>query len=175
MGEDKALLNFGNPPQSLWQRQLQLLGSLQPDQLLLSHNADQEFAVPGGVEMVVDTRADCGPLGGVVSLLRRSSCERLLVLAVDLPYVTAEFLRQMVDADAAGLVLQDPDSGRLEPVVAIYNHGCLAIAEECLRRGDLAMRHFVSSCVAAGDLEIRTIEEAERGLLKNLNRPEDLH
>lgn len=173
MGRDKAFLGFGDPLQPLWERQLLLLGSLRPEQLLVSHNADQEFAVPHGVEKVVDARGDCGPLGGLASCLRRARCTRLLVLAVDLPYVTKEFLESLLAA-ATGVVVQDATFGRYEPVVAVYTHDCLAIAEDHLRRGDLAMQSFITACVEAGLLQARALGDDERGMLRNLNRPEDL-
>ena len=48
-------------------------------------------------EKVADLRADCGPLGGLEACLRHACNERLLVLAVDLPLVTAEFLRSLLE------------------------------------------------------------------------------
>ena len=174
MGSDKAFLQFGDPPQPLWRRQVRLLESLGAQQLMLSHNADQTFGtLPHGLEAVVDSCGDCGPLGGLVSCLRRNRCERLLVLAVDLPFVTREFLLGLLDG-RRGVVLGDGDSGRFESVVAVYTTDCLEIAEDHLRRGELAMQRVIAACIAAGHLEARPLAAADRALLRNLNRPEDL-
>ena len=173
MGQDKAFMSFGDPPQPLWERQLQLLGELRPDQLLLSHNADQNFGVPRGVEAVVDLHADRGPLGGVISVLRRARCPRLLVLAVDLPFVTRDFLESLLRAPG-GVVLQDETFGRYEAVAAVYTHDCLEVAEDRQRRGELAMQSFIATCVEDGFLDARALRDGERQLLRNLNRPEDL-
>ncbi len=173
MGEDKAFLRFGDPPQPLWERQLGLLDSLGASQLLLSQNASQDFPQRPGVEAVTDARGDCGPLGGLVSCLRRSNYARLLVLAVDLPFVTSEFLASLQDRPT-GVVLQDPESGRFEPVVAVYEKVSLPRAEERLRAGNFAMREFIAACVEARELDVLEIGEEQRGLLRNLNRPEDL-
>ena len=173
MGEDKAFLSFGEPPIPLWKHQLLTLGQLKPDQLLLSQNADQDFGSPEGVGMVVDDRGDCGPLGGLASCLRRATSPRVLVLAVDLPYMTVDFLETLLAAPG-GVVLQDSTRGHYEPVVAVYTRDSLEIAEDHLRRGDLAMQAYIEECVERGHLIPRAIADAERCLLRNLNRPEDL-
>ena len=173
MGCDKAFLTFGDPPQPLWERQLHLLASLRPEQLLVSHNADQEFVTTRGVENVVDSLDDRGPLGGLASCLRRTRCARLLVLAVDLPFVTRKFLGSLLDAPS-GVVLQDLTFGRYEAVAGVYTLQCLAIAEDHLDRGELAMQSFITACVGLGYLEVRALGEDERAMLRNLNRPGDL-
>ena len=173
MGCDKAFLSYGDPPQLLWERQLHLLGSLRPEQLLISHNSDQEFVTARGVEKVADTLDDCGPLGGLASCLKRVRCPKLLVLAVDLPFVTRPFLESLLDAPD-GVVLQDRTFGRYEAVVAVYTRPCLEIAEDHLRRGELAMQSFITACVGLGHLEARALQEGERTMLRNLNRPDDL-
>ncbi|MFT4548120.1 MAG: molybdopterin-guanine dinucleotide biosynthesis protein A [Verrucomicrobiales bacterium] len=173
MGEDKAFLNVGDPPGFLWQRQLELLGSISPDQLLLSHNAHQVFEVSEGVETVADLQSDCGPLGGLVSCLRKAEHDHLLVLAVDLPQMTSGFLSELL-ATGSGVVLIDQANKRYEAVVAVYTRECLEIAERRLAKGALAMQKFIAECVEFGFLEVKPVREADRELLKNWNRPGDI-
>lgn len=174
MGRDKAFLEFGDPPQALWQRQMALLAGLGAQQLLLSHHAGQTFdRLPHGVEPVVDSHEGCGPLGGLVSCLRCTTHARLLVLAVDLPFVTREFLLDLLD-QKVGVVLRDGGCGRFEPVAAVYSTDCLGIAEEHLQRGDLAMQRVISDCIAAGHLVARTLAPSDLKMLRNLNCPADL-
>ena len=174
MGTDKAFLRVGDPPEVLWERQLRMLKSLGAEQVLLSHNVDQEFGeLPGGVELVVDSPGDCGPLGGVVSCLRRTECDRLLVLAVDLPFVKLKFLQGLVD-HGGGVAVQSAGGKHFEAVVAVYTQGCLAIAEAQLERGEYAMQKFILDCIADGLLCRRLLAGGEQEQLKNLNRPEDL-
>ena len=173
MGEDKAFLTVGEPGELLWERQLGLLGSLGAERLMVSRNADQEFVLPEGVDEVVDEVADRGPLAGVVSCLRQSQNRRMLVLAVDLPNMNAEFLGSLL-AREGGVVLRDSESERYEAVVAIYTPECLGIAERRLGDGQLAMQGFIGECVEAGLIEVEVLGDAQRGALANLNNPEDL-
>ena len=52
--------------------------------------------IENGFEIVADAVPDAGPLGGLVAVLRRCKSTRLLVLAVDLPNMTSEFLGQLL-------------------------------------------------------------------------------
>ena len=173
MGTDKAFLPFGDPPRALWERQLDLLASLGPDEILLSQNGEQQFPGRAGVEIVVDEQPDGGPLGGLVSCLRKVSSPRLLVLAVDLPFMTGEFLGKLLRG-AGGAILRDPESGRFEPVAAVYPAGILALAERRMQSGEYSLQGLIAEGVEAGDLEVRELGEGQGALLRNLNRPEDL-
>jgi len=173
MGRDKAFVELGDPPQLLWKRQLDLLSSLGAEQIMISHNADQSFEVTSNVELVADKISDSGPLGGLVSCLQRSRYERLLLLAVDLPFMNAAFIERLL-ALGTGVVLRDPDNHRYEPVAAIYTRACLPIAERHLNDGVLSMQRLIDACVAAGEVGVLELEPHELQFLKNLNTPEDL-
>ena len=71
MGRDKAFMEFGEPPRPLWERQLALLVESGAQQVMISHNAQQAFEPPEGVDLVGDDELEAGPLGGLVSCLRR--------------------------------------------------------------------------------------------------------
>ncbi|MGI9239791.1 MAG: molybdenum cofactor guanylyltransferase, partial [Verrucomicrobiales bacterium] len=107
------------------------------------------------------------------SCLRRTDCDRLLVLAVDLPFVKREFLQGLID-HGGGVAVQAAGGGHFEAVVAVYTKECLAIAEAQLERGEYAMQKFILDCIADGRLSRRSLTGGEQRQLKNLNRPEDL-
>src|SRR6056297_3417902 len=91
-GSDKAFFEWRGEP--LYRRQLDLLRRLEPDQLWLSMNRDQDFEVAEDVIPVVDDESDLGPVGGLLSLFRRSKADRVVVLGVDLPMMEAGFLHK---------------------------------------------------------------------------------
>lgn len=49
-----------------------------------------------GTEAIEDIFPDCGPLGGIHAALKSSQSELNLVLAVDLPFVEADFLKYLL-------------------------------------------------------------------------------
>ena len=99
---------------------------------------------------------------------------RLVVLAIDLPEMTADFLRSLLQlcGERKGVVPYRPD--RFEPLAAIYSVGCAALAEAALRAGDFSMQRFVRRAWERNLLLERAISDGETVLFANLNTPADL-
>jgi molybdopterin-guanine dinucleotide biosynthesis protein A len=152
---------------------------------LIEHVASQVSAAAGsavvvgrperyrglGYPVVADLTPASGPLGGLVTALSITEAPWNLVVACDMPAITAELLRALLaEAERCGgdcLVPVSP-SGRLEPLCAAYHRDSLPRLNDALRGGVLALRHAV-----AGP---RTVlwHGAEAALFANLNTPEDL-
>lgn len=104
MGRDKALLPHPVSGLPLLAHQAALLRSLPGcAELLLSAPADRGYALDGplaGARLVADAAPDCGPLAGLAAGLSAATQPRLLVLAVDLPFVAADLLVRLLPRDA---------------------------------------------------------------------------
>ncbi|MEQ1854155.1 MAG: molybdenum cofactor guanylyltransferase, partial [Chthoniobacteraceae bacterium] len=94
MGRDKPGLIFDGKP--LWRHQLATLRATQPAELFISGAADGCYA-DAGIPVIPDDAPGLGPLGGIATALRRCTGEPLLVLAVDMPMMTPDFLRSLLD------------------------------------------------------------------------------
>lgn len=171
MQQDKAgLLVDGRP---LWQRQIAILRAAGAAEIFVSGPARPAWR-EAGVAVVEDEKPDFGPLAGLVSTLRRAAHPHLLVLAVDMPAMTAAFLKKLV-ASADERVGAVPKIGEsYEPLAAIYPVAARILAGECLQRGVLAMQAFVSQAVALGLLREFRVAAHERPLFVNVNTPRDL-
>jgi molybdopterin-guanine dinucleotide biosynthesis protein A len=180
MGRDKSLLKFEGQP--LWRRQLETLRALSPQQLMLAGPAR-----PGcDCEVIADEMPEAGPLGGLAAGLRHCRAPRLVALAVDLPQISADFLRSLLAAcdDYRGMVLrvagQSFDAyglrlckgaGYYEPLAAVYPARCAALASAALREGDFSMQAFVERALEQGYLRERELTAAELQLFTNINTP----
>ena len=172
MGRDKAGVLIDGEP--LWQRQLATLRALDPAELFISGRSDGPYA-GAGVPVVADESPGRGPLGGLVTALRRMQCERLLVLAIDLPAMTPAFLASLIAESARTSCGVVPETGAgLEPLAAFYPRACLPLAEESLAHADRSMQRFVRLAHAQGLLTFRSISAAEEPLFCNVNAPSDL-
>ena len=180
MGRDKSALPVNGEP--LWRRQLGILRATKPAELFISGKSDGPYA-GCGLEILADEFPGCGPLAGIASALRRCASEYLLVLAADMPAMTADFLRILLDESrrtGAGVVpsvaAEDMKIGErcLEPLAAIYPRGALRFAEECLRAGERKMETFIRVLESQGLVTIRPIEPDAIHLFANWNTPEDL-
>jgi len=168
MGRDKALLPWRGQP--LWEHQLSTLEALGPRELLVSRGGQAPLE---GMRfgLVEDRWPDAGPVGGIAGGLAAMRGRRLMVLAVDLPLVSATFLRTLLKGDAGAVGIDE--RGRFEPLAAVYPHAALEVAEERVGRGRCSLQELVGVLVARGLMHARVLSAADRGLLRNVNSPAD--
>ncbi len=127
-----------------------------------------------GLPMTRDRRPDAGPLAGLDAAFAATSAQRILLLACDLPFVTAGFLSWLVaQADDAGAIPVDA-SGRLQPLCAVYGASCRAHLTTALDAGSLRLQEFAGRTGArllAHETWARFDPSGK--LLMNLNDPAD--
>jgi molybdopterin-guanine dinucleotide biosynthesis protein A len=168
MGRDKALLEIGG----------RALAAVVGDALRAA-GADPVLAIGGdgaalaglGLEAVPDEHLGEGPLGGVLTALRRAPTELVAVLACDLPGARAEAVSAVVAALAAR-----PDADVALPVV----NGRLALVHAAWRS---AAEVAVAASFAGGERSLagavaglRVVEVAglDRAWLADVDVPADL-
>jgi molybdopterin-guanine dinucleotide biosynthesis protein A len=130
--------------------------------------ADTELpAVGHGVLIWREPDAPRHPLAGIVEALRRARGRPVIVLACDLPFVTADLVRQLAGTDAGGapaVVAATAERG-LQPLCARYEPAALA----ALERFDSSGRTVTQvQALAPAVLDV----DAE--LLRNVNSAQDL-
>jgi len=161
MGRDKAFIEWHGRP--LWQEQLEKLRQLRPQRLLISCRAEQPIV--SDVERVFDPPgADAGPLGAITRCLERVQMP-LLVLAVDMPWMTADFLRDQI---LPGGFFRGPHG--FEALCALYEPAMLPTMQKALSEGRLALQHVLESCRPC----VHRLGEEHAGLFRNANTPEEL-
>ncbi len=170
MQADKAFIEINGEP--LWQRQLELLKSLHPQQLFLAGPPRSEWAF-ADAELLPDAHPGSGPLGGVVAGLRKCTAPLLLVLAVDLPCMSAGCLHRILGLTSSEQGVA-PVTDCIEPLAAVYPIAARRLAEEQLAAGEYAMRNLVRRCVHEGLMRELPIPEFERTLFLNVNTPAEL-
>jgi len=168
MGRDKTLLDFDGEP--LWQRQLNTLRHLYPDQLLISGPPRKDWKE---CEVIADEIVDAGPLAGVSRALRSCTSPLLLVLAVDLPVMTADYLSSLLalSDEEQGVVPVSPHG--LQSLAAIYPRSCRHLADASLQSGDFSMIGFVHEACQRGLLRRQPVAPNDLELFTNLNTVAD--
>lgn len=173
MGRDKVLLPLPDG-RLLWQRQLEVLEELGPAELFVSGPPRPGF--PPEVRCLPDETPGQGPLGGVHAAFTTMKSTYLVVLAIDLPRITAGFLQGLLELtgnDATtGVVPRWADDGFYEPLAAVYPSVCQGLAERQLAAGNGSMQHFVRA--AGTTLKSRIIQTDEAALFVNWNQPQDV-
>jgi molybdenum cofactor guanylyltransferase len=173
MGQDKALMVVQGEP--LWRRQLAVLQQTQPEELLISAPLDAPYRI-ADARMVPDAIPDHGPLAGLVSCLAEMKTEWLLVLAVDLPFMTAEFLHSLVvAAEQSGRgVFPVQRNGRVEPLAAVYPAKALPVARSRLESGDGKLVTLLARLEGEGMMRRQIARSEDAPLFANWNSPSDI-
>src|SRR4051812_27743165 len=117
MGRDKATIEMGGRP--LWERQLEVLRSLRPEKIFVSLRRRPKW-LPENVELLVDDEPSRGPLSGLTKGLNVMRTTHLLVLAVDMPFMTAGELRTLCEGAREGCGVVPKIADQAEPLAAIY-------------------------------------------------------
>ncbi|HEV8048861.1 MAG TPA: molybdenum cofactor guanylyltransferase [Terriglobales bacterium] len=171
MGSDKAFLHLGD--ETLLAHALKLAGAVTEEVKIVG---DATKFSPFG-RVVEDVYRNRGPLGGIHAALSASSIDLNLMLAVDLPFVDADFLQYLLSRarESTAIVTLPRAAGGLQPLCAVYRRPFAEIAEEALRNGRNKIDSLfakVGTCVIEDDELARAGFSSE--MFHNLNTPDDL-
>jgi molybdopterin-guanine dinucleotide biosynthesis protein A len=171
MGLDKAFLPLRGT--TLLERQVRLVRELGPAEIFISGRDGTDYGA-FGLPVLLDRFVDLGPLAGVERALAEAHAPLLLVLAVDLPDMTADFLRGLAARCRAGSGLAPHTRLGLEPLAAFYPTSMQPIAAGLLREGRAAMTEFVRRGVETGLVDEWACPPEEEARFRNWNGPEDV-
>lgn len=129
-GADKSALRIGDG--RILDRQLAVLRDV-ADPVAIVANDAAPFATLG-VPVIPDVIAGAGPLAGILSALEWSPAPRTLVVACDMPFLTAALLRRLAAPSEADLVIPRGIRG-YEPLCAVWSANAAAAIRQRLARG----------------------------------------
>jgi molybdenum cofactor guanylyltransferase len=167
-GRDKGALVIGG--RTIRDRQLTMLAAVSDDIMIAGGRVSASYAVP--VRLVADRRPGRGPLAGLEAVLEAARHELTVVVACDMPCVTAELIARLLElAPDVDVVVPRTESG-YHPLCAVYRRTCLPIVSEQLDADRLAMKDLFPR------LRVRVVSEPElaafgdpQWLLANVNTP----
>lgn len=144
------------------------------DAVAVSTSPAAASSLPPSVMRIEDPIAHRGPIVGVatcVAFARQNGYAGCLCTPVDMPDLIPEDLRRLRDAwqhslDRAVCAI-DSNSGRLEPLVAIFPSHLFASLAETAASEDRSLARWMTL------QNVKTIPFTE-GTLRNVNRPTDL-
>jgi len=170
-GIDKPLITIGG--QRLIDRTFQIVSHCCQEVLISSNNPQPYREFP--VAIIPDLYPDHGALGGIYSCLRQASFPYVLILAGDMPFISAAAIRYLWSRHEDYDIILPKSSDGHQPLHAIYNKKCLEAIKKQLDEGKLKISGFFS--------EVRVLEiPAEQHpscfgarYFFNLNTPEDIN
>ena len=161
-GVNKGTLTVGAT--AIIDRQLEVLRALATDVFVVGR--EDPAWESRGLRVVHDKVPDAGPLGGIYTAIVQSPCERTLVVACDMPFLSDALLRRLAAVQDADLVIPRRARG-YEPLCAIYSRVCAPDIRARIDRGA-----YEASTLPAG---VRVIElNVDNDLIfVNVNTPHD--
>jgi molybdopterin-guanine dinucleotide biosynthesis protein A len=168
MGRDKAWLPVNGV--TLLARQLEVVRQLAPLEIFISGRADTDYSSLR-YPILRDQFTDAGPLAGIERALEETSAPSVFVLAVDLPNMSAPFLRQMAHHCAEGRGLIPRLNGSVEPLAAFYPKSAKSLADAQLTNSQYAVTAFAERCVQSGLADFYDLASTDAGAFFNWNIP----
>jgi len=111
-----------------------------------------------------------GPLGGILTALHHSQADWNLIVACDMPEISAAFLADLLDravrSPADVLLPYGPDN-LPQPLCAVYRRRALPVMEDHFTRGV----HKVTAALAG--LAVERWDVSELSCFQNINTPRD--
>jgi molybdopterin-guanine dinucleotide biosynthesis protein A len=171
MNRDKAFLNIDGTP--LLARQIELVRLAGATKVFISGRSGTDYS-GFGCPVLEDKFEDAGPLAGIERALEASTAPLLLVVAVDLPNLTSDFLGTLARhcRENAGAIPRI--NGKIEPLVAFYPKAAHPLLLKFLGEKSNAVKDFALGCASSGLATIIDLPADHAKLFDNWNSPEDL-
>ena len=166
MGEDKALLPFGNYP-TLAEYQTAKLSKIF-DKVYLSAKEDKfDFECM----LIKDIFQESSPLVGLISIFETLKDDKVFILSVDVPFITEEVINQLLKHEQCSghsldaIVARSPSG--IQPLCGIYNRSILPLIYTQLKNKN----HKLSELLYEANTHFMPFEDDEP--FTNLNHPQE--
>ncbi|MGS2760644.1 molybdenum cofactor guanylyltransferase [Sinomicrobium sp. M5D2P9] len=171
MGRNKALLRYHDQPQ--FAHVAQLLDVFCDRVVISSNTALPEKYIKN--RTLLPDEADytgCGPLSGVLTAIRHFPGKSFFVLGCDYPALARGDMEQLYkerSPEYDAVCFYHPESRIAEPLITIYEAGCLQDLHLFYRDGGKSLRRFLEG------KKMKKVTAANPQALKSYDTPEDFN
>ena len=171
MGRDKAWIELEG--RTLLALAVENVRQIGVTEIFISGHPDRDYSALKH-PVLFDLEPDFGPLGGIERALHRCRSPLLLVLAVDLPQMTTEFLQELFANCERSTGVVPKLNGRLEPLAAVYPKRSHVLARDFVARSRRVACEFAEACLAEGTVRTFDVPRAFADCFSNWNSPADI-
>jgi molybdopterin-guanine dinucleotide biosynthesis protein A len=171
MGKDKAWMEIGG--RTLLERQIEIAHETGAAEVFISGRPDVDYS-NFAYQVLHDNFPDAGPLAGIEQALATAKSPRVLVLAVDLPEISASLLHTLAVSNQKQLGAIPRVNGKIEPLAAFYPKEAQPLATELLRSKENSVINFAARCVREGIAAFCDLPANQASYFTNWNSPSDL-
>ena len=171
MGRDKAAIVFRGQP--FWQRQVELLRVLRPEKIFVSVRKEPSW-LPLDTALLLDEPPSRGPLSGLTRALASPQTSHLVVLAVDMPFMTSKQMGILWNLATIGCGVLPMIGNRAEPLAAIYPRDAASDLSTALAGDNFSLQRLSHNLVQGGKLRVFQVSQREKELYRSVNETGDL-
>ncbi len=167
MGRDKGSIHYHSVSQRVFASRLL---SEFCDSVFVSCRQEQVPMLEPELQALVDAFENLGPIGGILTALHFKPDVAWLVVACDLPFLSHESLRALVEArdtSKAATAYQNPDNGLPEPLIAIYEPQSRTGLMAAVENGKKCPRNFLLNA------DCKFILPQTPDVIANINTPDE--
>jgi molybdenum cofactor guanylyltransferase len=150
MGQDKALLELAGKPLVLLA--VEKLRRVCAEVYVLGNRPELEVYAP----LVRDLHEECGPLGGIEAALLQSAKEWNLFMAVDMPFLPAEFLdvwvKRVIRQKSARVAMFTVEE-RPQPALCLLHQEVAQYVRDAVEKGEFRLLRVLE--IAARELAVQ--------------------
>jgi len=181
MGENKSFLKMADS--TIIERVRDLMKSVFNEVILITNTPDEyEFLK---LPVFEDVYLNKGPLAGIHSGLLNSSTEKNFIISCDLPFISAELIKYLVNFQTDKPISVSKANGNIQPLAGKYSKNCVDIAGRLLEnnltkisKGEARKKNGASvfSLLDKIDVEIVRVDDQpfyKDDLYLNMNSIED--
>jgi len=166
MGTDKGFLKLNSKP--FIQYSIEALQPLVSEIIIVSNNIEYDSL---GLKRVNDIINNAGPVAGIYSGLEASKTEFNLVLSCDIPLISTEVLKKLIDAiDETSEIIQIENNKKTMPLIALYKKHVKDAFKALLQQDERRLRIAIKSCKSKNII----LEKEHQFSTMNINTKEEL-
>jgi len=141
MGTSKAVLNLNG--KKLIEYSILTVSMFTDDIMIVSNNPSELSFLKYPVHK--DIIPNMGHLGGIYTALKLCIRNKCIVLACDMPFVTKDIIKLLINKSAHHNVTALELKTGIEPLCAIYSKGCLSSINRQMKKRELKVSDFYSN------------------------------
>ncbi len=164
MGRDKALVEVDGVPMVVRVANALRAAGCEP---VFAVGGDQAALEALGIEYVIDAYPGEGPVGGVITALAACDTPVVVVVACDVPYLTADTVRALLGGGVGAAHATVAVTDRVQPMCALWSRSALGQLHAAFAGGERRL------LVVLDQLEAQQVPANPQDLA-NVNAPGDL-
>jgi len=126
------------------------------------------------VVVLKDITPNCGPIGGIYTALHHSESQWLVVMPVDMPYLSTEVYNILLQSINDNKPVAAISEKGLEPLVSIWPKSSEEVVNEFIKEKKYSIRHCLKALQYEGIQIPKLIGKSKNDYFFNINTEQDL-